>query len=366
MVILLCDLPEPLHGMSSINQKVQARFCEKFSNFRCINTSPSLFSRFYGSKFWAILKAFRFIISFLQLLYYTISSLEQSKVCYRSLNGGIGQLYDILFMFFLRAFRFKVYLHHHSFAYLNRESNIFRLVLKVAGEDVIHVVLGDEMKSKIVDMYGVDSENFIVVSNLAFFDKLELSCSAKKIGPIRFGHLANLCLEKGVDVVVNHVKRLRELGYEVELYLAGGFVDEVTKKATLDSISLIDWISYEGAIYGEDKISFFEKIDVFYFPSNYKNEAEPLVLYEAAREGCLLIGTPKGVMQSVIKRFSGYVVNYGCFDEFLITYRDFYSSYEKNQWPARIKSRFAIEKLAADHAFQILIESIEMSNAKAR
>jgi glycosyltransferase involved in cell wall biosynthesis len=64
-------------------------------------------------------------------------------------------------------------------------------------------------------------------------------------------------------------------------------------------------MKYLSSVYGENKKNYFSNLDVFIFPSIYKNEAEPLVIYEAAQYGSIIIGSEIGCMKEVIKSLNG-------------------------------------------------------------
>ena len=59
-------------------------------------------------------------------------------------------------------------------------------------------------------------------------------------------------------------------------------------------------------MYNDQKVEFYKNIDCFVFPSKYKNEAEPLVLFEAAESATLLIGSQRGCMKDVINSLDGF------------------------------------------------------------
>ncbi len=47
------------------------------------------------------------------------------------------------------------------------------------------------------------------------------------------------------------------------------------------------YASYLGPIYGDAKTAFYGNLDVLLFPSNYVNEAEPLVIHEACERASM-------------------------------------------------------------------------------
>lgn len=165
------------------------------------------------------------------------------------------------------------------------------------------------MQRELVRLYALSEEKILVISNLSFFE--QTTSSAQVIvklenKPLQVSHLANLSFEKGVKFFIETVIALRQLGVPLQARLAGPCstpeVFQYVNKACLD----YEFIQYLGPLYAEAKTSFFQETDLFIFPSRYVNEAEPLVLYEAAQFGAFLSGTPRGCMADQISRFEGY------------------------------------------------------------
>jgi glycosyltransferase involved in cell wall biosynthesis len=125
------------------------------------------------------------------------------------------------------------------------------------------------------------------------------------------GHLANLCEEKGVDDFIALCRELKTRNIEFIGKIAGPFSNKTSEILVNASLDEFDEIEYCGGLYGADKDSFFKSLDAFVFPSKYKNEAEPLVLYEAGQYGVLNIGSRRGCMEDVIHDLEGISIEEG-------------------------------------------------------
>ncbi len=303
-MIFLIDLPPPIHGMSSINLALLT-LCRKGSKVDCINTVPSYFSSsLFGSKFWFLVKIIHTLYCYLLLLIF--SSKDSSGLAYRSVNGGFGQLFDVIYFFILRAFKYKIYVHHHSFKYLSKGTHIFSFLIRILGKNSIHIVLGEGMKNRLVEVYGVHEDRILVLSNTAFF-----CCKDKRLRItdntfLEIGYLSNITFEKGINEVLSLFKELKVKGVKFKGIIAGPVLESEVSKAIDDFVNVSLDVEYIGEVYGEKKDSFFKSLDVLVFPSQYENEAEPLVLYEAANYGALLIGSQQGCMKETLKSLHGY------------------------------------------------------------
>jgi glycosyltransferase involved in cell wall biosynthesis len=302
-VIFLLDLPSPVHGMSNVNLAISKH--AKSSNMKpqIINTVPSYAAKYFGSKYWGIFKVLHTFFCFLCLFCCSIFNIN--KVVYRPINGGSGQVYDLVYILICRIFLNKIYVHHHSFNYLNQRSGLFSVLNKLMGSKTKHVVLGQKMADDLAKLYGIDQNNIIVLSNLAFFNASNEYCVENK-GPIKLGHLANLCVDKGVDVFVDVCEKLNELDVDFEAIIAGPFADQQSELLVLEAVKNHKNIQYIGSVYHDQKVEFYKNIDCFIFPSKYKNEAEPLVLFEAAESATLLVGSQRGCMKDVIQSLDGF------------------------------------------------------------
>ncbi|MFT2090321.1 glycosyltransferase family 4 protein [Paraglaciecola sp. 2405UD69-4] len=304
-MIFLMDLPSPVHGMSNVNKAINDFSSDNGLKHTTINTVPSYAVKYYPGSFWTIVKLIHTIYCLIKLVVSFLS--DESKSLYRPINGGSGQVFDLIYFCIARIFTKKIYIHHHSFAYLNKYSRLFNALNKLSGKHSIHIVLGEKMKELLVDLYNIDAKRIVVLSNLAFFETHDIDINKPKSN-LTLGHLANLCKEKGVDVFIGVCQKLHDLNVPFNAKIAGPFVDEETQKFVSEALKLIPELEYLGPLYGDDKESFYRELDCFIFPSKYVNEAEPLVLYEAAVYGTYLIGSRRGCMESVIKNLYGFSV----------------------------------------------------------
>ncbi|MDP9073730.1 MAG: glycosyltransferase family 4 protein, partial [Actinomycetota bacterium] len=119
------------------------------------------------------------------------------------------------------------------------------------------------------------------------------------------GHMSNLCHTKGLVEVVAVYRRLRSEHPMTHLSLAGP-TQCATASALLTSLADDPHVSWVGAIDGPTKDEFLRSVDVFLFPSRYKIEAEPLVVWEAASAGCPVIATTRGCLGQQVTAAHGW------------------------------------------------------------
>lgn len=290
-VIAVAQLPPPLTGLSKVSEKVALRLEREGVLFAAINVAPTENRRGIAKIYDRLGKSSQVALNL------TRAEFRRSSTLYLPCDGGWGQLYSILILLFALSGRFELWLHHHSFAYIDRQSMMMTLFLKLCPPGTNHIFLCDTMADQFRSSYrshlDAGEHRSYVVSNAFTVDQCEPS--RRSAGPLVIGHLSNLTAEKGAVRFVNLFRRLVDAGVSVHAEVAGPIQDEATaqaiRSAMLDFPSSFRW---HGPIYGSAKHAFFSGIDVFVFPTRYVNEAQPIVLLEAQAHGCAVLATSRG------------------------------------------------------------------------
>jgi glycosyltransferase involved in cell wall biosynthesis len=146
-----------------------------------------------------------------------------------------------------------------------------------------------------------------VLSNSVFIPPVERVRTFAP-GRIRIGHLSNLSREKGIETVLECLRRLRKGAVEVEFVLAGPATDAATKRLiACASEEFGDYLRYLGPLRQAEVRGFYESIDVFLFPSAYEHEAEPLVVIDAVSVGVPVVATDRGCIGYILHSTGGRV-----------------------------------------------------------
>jgi len=200
-------------------------------------------------------------------------------------------------------------MHHHSFAYLDRPNRLTAGLMRLAGENSTQVVLSKGMGERLVACYGLSCE-ILAMSNavLLLDNKAEQPPPTVRDGLHVVGFLSNLSAEKGVFEFLDVVRAAAEQGLELKAQLAGPFQDVDTERRVRERLQTLPQVEYFGPLYGEDKQKFYRNIDVLLFPTQYRNEAEPLVALEAMQNGLPVISFGRGAIPEFIDNTCGHVV----------------------------------------------------------
>jgi glycosyltransferase involved in cell wall biosynthesis len=240
----------------------------------------------------------------LPLQYAALCLKRRDLVLYLALSGAYGQVYDWLYVLISKALRRPIFIHHHSFAYISRPTRLNHWFFAWV-RNANHIVLSRSMGDALAGLYGLNPACIKTVSNAAFYTSAEASRPALAArAPLQLGYLSNITFEKGIVEFFSILGRLRELHIEYRAHIAGP-VAEAARETFEKLLSGASQVEYVGPVFGEAKDAFYRQLDVFLFPTKYANEAEPLVVYEALRQGVYVIACDRGAISEMLRDGAG-------------------------------------------------------------
>lgn len=296
-------MPPPLHGMSNVNARMFQALDHADANIHLFDIA-----RRDGKSASQTNPAPRGEAEFNRLLRFVrlMASASGRKKTYLSLSGGLGQLRDLFYIATSRFFRAKIYLHHHSFAYLNRHSFVTLLCVRAAGPHSDHIVLCERMAMLLSSRYHTRPERVACLSNAAFLADAAQPVIRQKLRTVSF--LSNITYEKGISTFLGLADELHARNVPVQCMIAGPVAPEI-KTWFDDALAKSPHVQYVGPQYGADKNRFFEQTDLLVFPSTYVNEAEPVTILEAFGCGVPVIATALGCIPGLVGEQRGIVLD---------------------------------------------------------
>lgn len=198
-------------------------------------------------------------------------------------SGGSGLIAETAPLFAGRLRRRDLFLVHHSSSYVRRRSPLMRAAITAGGPRLRHVVLSRAMGTMLAAQYGLSNRSWVELDNAALMPE---TAPPAGVGSSRSVlHLSHLTVEKGVLVVLDVARRIPAFPGKPTVRLAGTLTDEVREQVT-DALRA-GLVEHLGQIAGEEKFVEMSRSRVFLFPSGYRHEAQPLVVYEAAEMGAV-------------------------------------------------------------------------------
>lgn len=292
-------LPPPLNGFSSVSASILKRMRDRGLSVAVSDRSPP---ENVGPR--------RLLFVHLQvfLTYLCNGPKARGTALYLALSGANGQLIDALYLATARLLRKRIFVHHHSYAYIRNPTVVSRAVLRLAHR-ATHIVLSDGMGDALSSKYRIEERNLRTVSNAAFLPA-ELparSSTVRCVKPLQIGFLSNITFEKGFVTFFDVLAQLYAQGVPYVARIAGP-VAENARTIFDQRLKLAANVTAVGPVYGDDKETFYRALDILLFPTSYNNEAEPLVVHEALRHGVFVIACDRGAIREILGGRGGIVL----------------------------------------------------------
>lgn len=223
---------------------------------------------------------------------------------YLAPHSGGGLLLSCFLALSSRLLGYELYVHYHSYRHITHHSRLMAAFLGLCGERAVHIVLAPPMEWGLRHLYP-SVHRVAVVSNSVFVVPRPVPRAFDR-PRLRIGHLSNLSREKGIGIVLECLRRLLVEGTDVELVLGGPATDRATRALISDAAAEFGGrLSYLGALESGDVQRFYDKIDVFLFPTLYEHEAEPLVIIDAMSAGVPVLATNRGCIAYLLRASDG-------------------------------------------------------------
>lgn len=233
--------------------------------------------------------------------------LDPAPQVYLSVNENRGLFATALLTLTARVRGKAITLHHHSARALLARSRLFALLAGLAGDGALHLTQGSSLACDLQRLYGVAHARSY--SNIGLVPPPAAPRPPAADGRIRLGHLSNLTEAKGVGRAVDTLAAALAAGLDAELVLAGPCADAFAR-ATVERAQreFPDRFAWLGPLYGETKAQFFDRIDVFLFPTMHIPETQGIVNIEALSYGRPVVAYDRGCIGADLGAEGGLVI----------------------------------------------------------
>jgi glycosyltransferase involved in cell wall biosynthesis len=282
---LIGPMPPPTNGQSVVMSHMASELAPHFSQMRVADTCEGQAPRWLRPlvKLRQSAAAWR--------------SIRGSDAVYIAVKAGHGMWLTTVAAGLARLAGARVFLHHHSYAYVRVRMPRMVALTRAAGPHAHHIVLSQSMASGLTAVMP-EIRRPLIIGNAGLVDRTLLELPLKTDGgDLVLGHLSNLSLEKGIAEVVDLAVALHRAGVRARL-IVGGPTADGDSRLHLDRAAreLGELFAYRGPVAGAAKHALFEDITHFVFPSRYVHEAVPLVLYEAMAAGVVCVAAQRGAI----------------------------------------------------------------------
>lgn len=296
-ILFILHMPPPIHGASMMGKFIHdSVLINESFNCHYINLTTAKNLSDIGKI--GIQKLFRFI----QLFRHIIKEVKRLKpdLVYVTPNACGGAFYkDFVIVQLLKAIGCKVVSHYHNKGVATRQDNkLDKWLYKHFFNDIQVILLAESLYTDIQKF--VKKEQVLFCPNGIPESPYKSNNSLKtEIPHILF--LSNLLIDKGVLILLDTCKILKQQGYVFQCDFVGGEtadIDAIRFKQECEQRDITDCVVYHGRKYGEDKLAYFQQADIFVLPTF--NECFPLVLLEAMEQGLPCISSAVGGTTEII------------------------------------------------------------------
>lgn len=206
-----------------------------------------------------------------------------------------------LIQLWARLLGYVSYVHIHSHLHIANRRRSMAAFCAAGGGSAVHICLGEQMATDLLAHYQ-GAKRAISLSNALIFPPLPPrgATSVRGDALFRLGHLSNLMVDKGLDTVLACVPALVARGIPFVIEIAGPAQGEESALLQAALARHPQHLRYVGPLYDQAKDDWFRSLDIFLFPTRYRHESSPLVLFEAMRAGAVPIATDRGCIADVV------------------------------------------------------------------
>lgn len=299
-VLFVLHLPPPIHGAAMMGKYIHdSKLINGSFDCHYINLTTARNLEDIGHLRLGKVKEF---VGLLQRIRKAIKELKPDLV-YVTPNAKGGAFYkDFVVVEMIKAMGCRVVVHYHNKGVATRQDRWLDDKLYRKFFEGIKVILLAEALFPDVQKYVRREDVYICPNGIpdTTGGKEPTVERHNRIPHLLF--LSNLLVSKGVLVLLDALKILKDRGYSFICDFVGGETDEIDAtrfQKEVEKRELNRIVVYDGKRYGDDKEKFFNKADVFVFPST--NEAFGLVNLEAMEHKLPVVSTNEGGIHDVIK-----------------------------------------------------------------
>jgi glycosyltransferase involved in cell wall biosynthesis len=289
-VILVGHFPPPIHGMSVATERF-AEILHRVAPVRRLDISGDRHGRSASHHLVRIRRT-------LGAAARVARTGRRGDPIYVTCDAGPGMIYVIVVTAVARLRGMRRFLHHHSFVYISRRSYLMGALVLVTGPETTHVLTCDHQAERFGQLYPRARIRRTVDITYTLDEPAPVPARRPDRGrPFVLGHMSNLTMAKGVGTVIATFEACLARGIDVALHFAGPLLDdEATEAISAAKSRHGDRVVHDGPVHGDAKADFLGGLDVFLFPSRYRNESFGIVVAEAMAVGVPTIALEAGCL----------------------------------------------------------------------
>jgi glycosyltransferase involved in cell wall biosynthesis len=309
-ILFILHLPPPIHGAAMVGQYikdgpiVKETFDTDFINL-AISDKLGQIGKYQIGKFYRLLR--------LMTEFWAMLLKKKHDLYYITLTAkGSGFYKDFTIVLILKLFRKKIIYHFHNKGVSTLQDNVYNNILyRFLFKNTQSILLSEKLYYDIEE-YVLMEDVFFCANGLPKAD-LIINQNRQKIeneAPPRILFLSNMMIEKGILVLLEACKVLKEKGIKFKCDFVGPWTD-ITEKdfnTIVSDYNLTGYVYAYGQQYNGAKENFLNNTDIFVLPTYYNNECFPLVILEAMEHALPVVSTFEGaIAEMIVNGKTGFV-----------------------------------------------------------
>lgn len=297
-VLFILPLPPPVHGSSVMSGYIKESV-EKMADLAgdFVNLSTSRHVKEIGKASYK--KVFRFFSAYFRVLRLLFS--HKYSLCYLAITcHGIGFLKDMPYVLLCKLFCRKVVIHQHNKG-MSRDADrwpyrfLFPWVYKNTKVILLSWLLYPDVSR------FIKREQVMICPNGIPQPRDKNAITRKHVIP-HVLYLSNLIESKGILVLLDSCRILKEQGVGFECHIVGDASKEISFSRMEEEINkrgLAGLVICHGPKYGKEKENYLSQADLFVSPTF--DDCFPVVLLEAMQHGLPIVSTYEGAIPDMIQ-----------------------------------------------------------------
>jgi glycosyltransferase involved in cell wall biosynthesis len=308
--LIVVQLPPPIHGASVVNKAVADSSVLR-GLFEIQIVPIDVTNDLLDIRKFSMRKVFRSIRVFVRVLANVI--FKRPELAYLTFAPkGYAFYRDCFFVVLFRVFFIPHVLHLHGRGMKTHKKGTFsaRLAKYILSKATI-VHLSPRLMEDIAPFVTSRRVRFVpngVDDPGTFPNATETFDQSTRTPTILF--LSTMLESKGPMILLEALRILSVQKLKFRAVFAGPWRGSLKSEDFEDRIAqsgLLDQVCHLGPVYGEAKMAAFASADIFAFPTNYENEAFPLVVLEAMAAGLVPVTSNIAALPDIVDD-SGFVV----------------------------------------------------------
>ena len=298
-ILFILHLPPPIHGAAMMGKYIQeSELINSSFDCFCINlaTAGSLSDIGHVS----LEKLLKYLL-LLRYISHVVKEIRPELVYITPNAGGKAFFKDFIVVQMLKSMGCKIIAHYHNKGVSAYQSKwIYNFLYKRFFSNLKVILLAENLYKDIAK-YVKREDVYICPNGIPSSCKEEMEASRTNVIP-HLLFLSNLLISKGVIVLLDALKILKEKEYTFVCQFIGGETAEINAVQFFEEVNkreLSDLVTYVGRKVREEKEAFFRQADIFVFPTYY--ETFGLVNLEAMEYKLPVISTNEGGIPDIVK-----------------------------------------------------------------